>query len=67
MLTRWDDRYYITFINDCSRYIYVYLLKHKEEGFNIFKIYKSGGRKIKTFRNDKCREYFTIEFKIFWE
>ena len=41
MLTRKGNRYFITFIDDSSRYIYVYLLKHKNEAFNMFKIYKT--------------------------
>ena len=41
MLTRGGNRYFITFIDDSSRYTYVYLLKHKDEAFNMFKIYKA--------------------------
>jgi len=37
-LTRGGKRYFITFINDCSRYTYVYLMKTKDEAFDIFKI-----------------------------
>ena len=29
--------YFITFTNDLSRYVYVYLMKHKFELFKIFK------------------------------
>lgn len=40
LLTRGDKRYFIIFIDDCSRYTYVYLLRHKDECFNVFKTYK---------------------------
>ena len=41
MLTRGGNRYFITFIDDCSRYTYVYLLKHKDEAFHVFKVFKA--------------------------
>ena len=40
MLTRGGNEYFMTFIDDYSRYTYVYLLKIKDETFNAFKIYK---------------------------
>ena len=40
MLTGGGNWYFITFINDCSRFTYVYLLKHKDEVFYAFKVYK---------------------------
>ena len=33
--------YFITFINDLSRFGYVYLMKHKFEAFDKFKEYQS--------------------------
>ena len=33
--------YFITFIDDLSRYRYVYLMKHKSESFEIFKWFRS--------------------------
>ena len=33
--------YFITFINDYSRYIYIYLMRHKYEAFDKFKEYKT--------------------------
>ena len=41
MLTRGGSRYLITFIDDCSRFTYVYLLKNKDEAFDVFKVYKA--------------------------
>ena len=72
MLTRGGNRYFITFIDDCSRFTYVYLLKHKDEAFNAFKVYKAEvenqlGKKIKTLRSDRGGEYFPNDFTAFCE
>jgi len=40
------QRYFITFIDDCSRYIYLFLLYDKNEALDAFKIYKVAGREI---------------------
>ena len=39
--TRGDFQYFITFTDDFSRYGYIYLMKHKYEYFEKFKIYKN--------------------------
>ena len=54
--------YFITFIDDFSRYGYVYLLKHKSEGFDMFKTFKAEvenqlNGKIKVLRTDRGGEY----------
>ena len=38
-LTRNGKRYFITFIDDCSNFSYVYLLKNKSEVIDMFKIF----------------------------
>lgn len=40
-LTRGGKRYFITFIDDHSRYTYVYLIRTKDEAFNKFKEFKT--------------------------
>jgi hypothetical protein len=50
--------YFITFIDDYSRYGYIYLIKTKFEAINKFKefkleVEKQLGRFIKTLNNDK--------------
>jgi hypothetical protein len=35
------QRYFMTMIDDASRYCYVYLLKTKDEALNCFKTYKA--------------------------
>ena len=72
ILTRGGNRYFITFIDDHSRYTYVYLMKHKDQAFQMFKIYKSEvenqkGKKIKILRSDRGGEYFPKEFSLFCE
>jgi hypothetical protein len=36
-----EQRYFMTMIDDASRYCYVYLLKTKDEAPNCFKTYKA--------------------------
>ena len=62
--------YFVTFIDDASRYTWVYVLKHKSEVFSKFKEWKSlvenlYDRKIKTLRSDNGGEYTSIEFEDF--
>ncbi|KAL0420539.1 UNVERIFIED_CONTAM: Retrovirus-related Pol polyprotein from transposon TNT 1-94 [Sesamum latifolium] len=59
--------YFITFIDDHSRYGYVYLLRYKSEAFGRFKEFKlevenQTGRKIKNLRSDRGGEYLSGEF-----
>ena len=39
-LTRGRKKYFVTFIDDCSKYCYVYLLHGKDETLDVFKTYK---------------------------
>ena len=41
MQARGDYSYFIIFINDLSRYGYVYLMKHKSEVFEKFKKFRN--------------------------
>lgn len=38
--TRGGNKYFITFIDDCTRYCYVYLLKSKDKAIEVFRHYK---------------------------
>jgi hypothetical protein len=40
-LTKGGKRYVMTFIYDCTRFLYVYFLKSKVEALHYFKIYKA--------------------------
>jgi transposase InsO family protein len=69
-LTRGGKKYFMTLIDDSTRYCYVYLLKTKDEALDFFKIYKAEvenqlERKIKRVRSDRGGEYFTNEFNLF--
>ena len=60
-------QYFISFIDDFSRYDYVYLMKHKSESFEMFKIFKNKvqnqlGKNIKALRSDRGGEYLSQEF-----
>nr|GEX99853.1 zinc finger, CCHC-type [Tanacetum cinerariifolium] len=57
-----------TIYPDHNLYGYVYLLKHKHEVFENFKVFKSEvelqlGKKIKALRSDRGGEYLSQEFK----
>ena len=60
--TRGGKKYFITFIDDCTRYCYVYLLQSKDEAIEMFKHYKNEvenqlSKKIKAIRSDRSGEY----------
>ena len=62
--------YFITFIDDYSRYGYVYLMRHKSEAFDKFREYKAEAEKqlgvhIKQLRSDRGGEYLSGEFKSY--
>ncbi|GJT51504.1 retrotransposon protein, putative, ty1-copia subclass [Tanacetum coccineum] len=57
-VSRQGASYFITFTDDYSRYGYVYLLKHKHEVFETFKVFKIEvenqlGKTIKALRSDR--------------
>ena len=61
-MTRRGKRYYITFIDDFSRYTKIYLLRNKDEPGEKYLIYKSKvenqfNKKIKRLRIDRGGEY----------
>ncbi|GJZ66125.1 retrotransposon protein, putative, ty1-copia subclass [Tanacetum coccineum] len=64
----YSDCYFITFMDDYSRYGYVYLPKHKHEVFETFKVFKNEvenqlGQTIKALQSDRGGEYISQEFK----
>jgi len=57
------QKYFITFIDDYSRYINVYLLRNKNEALDSFKVFKAEvenqcGKQIKIVRSDTGGEYY---------
>src|SRR6185369_3673403 len=72
VLTKGGKRYFMTLIEDATRFCYVYLLRTKDEALDYFKIYKAEvenqlERKIKRLRLDRGGEYFTKIFDEFCE
>src|SRR3954469_3458558 len=70
-LTRNSKRYFITFIDDCSDYTYVYLMKNKSEALDMFKMYVTEienqfSKKIKRLRSDRGTEYDSGLFNEFY-
>ena len=71
-MIRSGKKYYITFIDDFSRYTMVYLLRSKDEAFEMFLKYKAEvenqlKRKIKRLRSDRGGEYEFTPFNDFYE
>ena len=62
--TRGGKKYFLTLIDDCTRYCYVYLLRSKDEALEMFQHFKNEvenqlDRKIKVIRSDRGGEYET--------
>jgi len=60
--TRGGKKYYVTFINNYTRYCYTYLLGSKDKALIIFKHYKNDvkdqlDKKIKVIRSDRCEKH----------
>ena len=60
--------YFVTFINDYSRFGYVYLMKQKSETFEKLKEFKAEvenqlGKRIKAIRSDRGGKYLLGDFK----
>jgi transposase InsO family protein len=57
------QKYFISLIDDYSRYMYVYMLYNKNEALDAFKIFKTEtekqcGKQIKIVRSDRGEEYY---------
>src|ERR1044072_5004268 len=65
------SRYFVTFVDDCSKKVWVYFMQHKSEVFAKFRMWKAEvenqtGRKIKYLRSDNGTEYTDKKFMHFW-
>ncbi|GJZ67806.1 retrotransposon protein, putative, ty1-copia subclass [Tanacetum coccineum] len=65
--SRQGASYFVTFTDDFSRYGYVYLLKHKHEVFETFKVFQKEvenqlGKTIKSLHSDRGGEYMSQDF-----
>ncbi|GJV49437.1 retrotransposon protein, putative, ty1-copia subclass [Tanacetum coccineum] len=66
-VSRQGASYFVTFTDDFSRYGYVYLLKHKHEVFETFKVFQKEvenqlRKTIKSLHSDRGGEYMSQEF-----
>ncbi|GJX63530.1 retrovirus-related pol polyprotein from transposon TNT 1-94 [Tanacetum coccineum] len=66
-VSRQGASYFVTFTDDFSRYGHVYLLKHKHEVFETFKVFQKEvenqlGKTIKSLHFDRGGEYMSQEF-----
>nr|GEU63939.1 putative S-locus glycoprotein domain-containing protein [Tanacetum cinerariifolium] len=67
IISRQGASYFVTFTDDFIHYGYVYLLKHKHEVFETFKVFQKEvenqlGKTIKLIRSDHGSEYMSQEF-----
>nr|GEV87249.1 hypothetical protein [Tanacetum cinerariifolium] len=67
IVSRQGSSYFVTFTDDFSHYGYVYLLKHKHEVFETFKVFQKEvenqlGKTIKASRYDRRGEFISQEF-----
>ncbi|KAI5336087.1 hypothetical protein L3X38_026221 [Prunus dulcis] len=72
IVTKASNRYFLTFIDDCTRMCWIYFLRYKSEAFNVFKRFKAtvelqSGYMLRKLRSDKGGEYKSIEFNKFCE
>jgi transposase InsO family protein len=70
--SRGGQVYFLTFIDDFSRKVWVYFMRHKSKKFAKFKMRKAEvenqtGRKIKCLRTENGTEYTNDEFRVFCE
>ena len=64
------NRYFLTFIDDSSRKVWVYFMRTKDQVFNYFQEFhvmteRETGNKLKCLRSDNGGEYTSKEFKAY--
>ncbi|KAI5342698.1 hypothetical protein L3X38_010574 [Prunus dulcis] len=67
IVTKAGNRYFLTFIDDCTRMCWIYFLRCKSEVFTVFKRFRAtvelqSGYKVKKLRSDRGGEYTSHEF-----
>ena len=66
----WGYRYFISFVDDYSRYVYIRLIRKKSEALDEFQFYVRSFKNkdqhdIQTFRSDNGGEYTSNAFDDF--
>ena len=69
---RGGARYFVTFIDNFSKRVWVYLIREKSEVFARFKAWraeveKKVGQSVKCLRSDNGGEYTSLEFRRYYE
>jgi hypothetical protein len=64
-------RWFVIFVDDCTRMTWIYLLKHKNEVFHVFKsfhkmIQTQFAAKLQTLRSDNGGEYVNQQFRNYF-
>ena len=62
--------YFLTFVDDKTRYVWVFILKHKSQMFQYFQEWKaiverSTGHRVKSLRTNNGGEYTSLEFESY--
>ncbi|KAI3796095.1 hypothetical protein L1987_38759 [Smallanthus sonchifolius] len=70
--THGDNKYFLLVVDDCTRYMWVYMLKTKYQAFDVFRTFKFKvenelGCKIKALKSDRGGEFLSQEFTKFCE
>lgn len=70
--TQSGNRYFMLLIDDCTRFIWVYMLKSNDQALECFKNFKAKvekevGRSIKTLRSNRGGKFTSIDFANFCE
>lgn len=67
-----ENRYFVTFVDEFSRKLWLYLIKEKSEVFLVFVkfcalVERQSGNSLRIFRTDGGGEYTSKEFENFCE
>lgn len=70
--TRFGVRWFVTFIDDCTRMTWLYLLKNKDEVFKVFQsfhamIQTQFSAKLRVLRSDNGGEFINQRFRTYFE
>ncbi|KAD3336326.1 hypothetical protein E3N88_31845 [Mikania micrantha] len=70
--THSGKKYIFLLVDDCTRYMWIYLLSSKDQAFGIFREFKQlveneVGTKLKTLRTDRGGEFTSSEFNSFYK
>jgi len=65
-------RWFVTFMNDCIRMTWLSLLKHKDEVFDVFRmfhamVHNQFSAKLRILRSDNGGEYVNNNFSTFFQ